>query len=183
MPRVSEKKKNKAGKPYDCGQCSDKIVAGETYYEWSFRYGGTHRQHAKHGRPKQSQLTQSKMSGVYSAVEAAEDAIQSADCVEDLRSALDECASSVGDVRDEYQEGIDGMISPDGVVGQESQEKIDALEEFISELESASGSLEDFSDEEPELDSETREEWEQAEREHLDGQRETASEALGNLSI
>jgi hypothetical protein len=90
MPRVATKKKNKAGKPYDCCKCSDKIKAGESYYEWSFRYGGTYRQHTSHGSPKASQLTQSKLSGAYAAIEAAEDAVATAETVEDLAAALEE---------------------------------------------------------------------------------------------
>lgn len=203
MPRVQTKKKNKAGKPYDCGSCSEKIKAGQEYYEWSFRYGGTHRQHVSHGRPKQSQLTQSKMSGAYAAVEAAEESIASAECVEDIRSALEECAGEIESVKDEYQDGLDGMFSQDGAVAQEVQEKIDALESFKDELDSAASDLEDFNEDEPEepqiaehtdLSEEDfnvlrtaweteHSEWEEHQADHLEKQRSAASDALGNLSI
>jgi hypothetical protein len=213
MPRVSTKKKNKSGKAesYRCDSCAEPIVAGQSYYEWSFRYGGTHRQHTEHAHPKQSQLTQSKMSGVYSAIEAAEEALGSATCTEDIREALNECATEVESVKDEYQESIDAMISPDGAVAQECQEKIDALETFKDELESASSDVEDFEEHEPEEPEEPKEvathtpeqfqreydewkeahtaweaehaEWQTRHDEHLDEQRSPAEEALGNLSI
>lgn len=109
MPKVSEKKKNKGGQPYICEGCSDKIVPGESYYQWSFRFGGTHRQHTKHGSPKQSQLTQSKMSGVYAAVESAERQIAGTDNADDIGALLEECATEVEQVKDEYQESLDNM--------------------------------------------------------------------------
>ena len=167
MPRVSTKKKNKGGKAesYRCDSCQEPIVAGQEYYEWSFRYGGTHRQHTTHGHPKQSQLTQSKMSGVYSAIESAEESLASAESIDDLKAALDDCKGSIEEVRDEYQESIDNMISPDGAVAQECQEKIDALESFMEELESTSDNLDEFDEDEPEepegeLDAEAVKKWE-----------------------
>ena len=149
MPRVNTKKKNKVGE-YRCDACSNPIIGGQTYYEWSFRYGGTHRQHESHGRPKASQLTQSKLSGVYSAVESAESAINDADNVDDIRAALEECASEVESVKDEYQESLDNMISQDGSVAQDVQEKIDALESFIDELNNVAGDMDEFDEDEPE---------------------------------
>lgn len=145
MPRVSEKKKNNAGQPYGCDRCPEKIKPGDKYFEWSFRYGGTHRQHISHGKPKQSQLTQSKMSGVYSAVETAEDAIGTADEASDIAQALEECASGVDSVKDEYQDGLDSL--PDGLrdaggPGGQTQERIDNLGSFVDALQSAASDIE-----------------------------------------
>ena len=147
MPRVNTKRKNNAGEPYSCDRCSEKIMAGQTYHEWSFRYGGTHRQHTSHGIPRASQLTQSKMSAAYAAVESAEAEIAAARKTGDARdvpSFLNTCAEEIGNVRDEYQESLDGM--PDGLqqgtAGQDIQEKIDALSEFADALESKAAEIE-----------------------------------------
>jgi hypothetical protein len=182
MARAHLKTKNKAGQPYNCCRCAGKIVAGEKYYEWKFRYGGQYRQHASHGSPKQSQLTQSKMSGVYAAVETAEDNIDQADCAADIAAALNDCASGVGDVRDEYQSGIDNM--PEGLqqgsVAQESQEKIDALQEFCDNLESVASEIE--SESEPE-ETENDETLDEVKADWLEGLRQQAHDALAELSI
>jgi hypothetical protein len=189
MPRVNSKTKNKAGQPYSCVRCSDTIKAGEKYYEWSFRYGGTRRQHQSHGMPKPSQLTQSKMSSAYAAIEAAEDAIAGAASVEDLASALNDCASEIENVSQEYQDGLDSL--PDGLrdaggPGGETQEKIDALNEFAESLQSTASDLESEEpptevEEVPEGETpltleETQDEW-------LDEKKSQASDALGELSI
>ena len=203
MPKVSTKKKNSAGLPYDCCRCSDKITAGNSYYEWSFRYGGTYRQHVSHGSPKQSQLTQSKLSGAYAAIESAEEAVGTAESVEDLISALEECASEIDGVAEEYQESFDAIPEnlQQGGPAQEMQEKIEALQSFSEELNSAAGGLEEFDEEEPEEPDFERysttpefdeahkawktkhDEWEEKQTAHLEEQRSAAEESLGNLSI
>jgi len=151
MPRVTTKTKSRSGKDYTCESCHKKIEPGTKYYKWSFRYGGTHRQCAACGMPKQSQLTQSKMSGFYAAIEAAEAAINSATSIDDLASALNDCAQAVDEVRQEYEDGLDNM--PDGLraAAEEGEvgEKMQALEEFKDNLESKATDLEgeEFEDE------------------------------------
>ena len=191
MPRVQQKKKNNAGEPYSCARCAEKIVAGQAYFEWSFRYGGTHRQHTTHGSPKPSQLTQSKMSTAYAAIESAEEAIANAESIEDLTSALEECAGEINGVADEYQDSFDNIPEnlQQGGPAQEIQEKIDALQSFASDIEGLS--FDDFEEEEPERDEfETdaeyeaaQAEWEEKRDEHLDTHRSTAEDALAELSI
>jgi hypothetical protein len=183
MARATMKKKNKAGKPYSCCRCQEKIVAGQQYYEWSFRYGGTYRQHSTHGAPKQSQLTQSKMSGVYAAVESAEESICGADNPSDIAQALNDCASEVENVRSEYEDGLQSLpqgLQDAGGPGGQTQEKIDALQEFQDSLESAASDIESEDEPtEPEKDKtleEIKEEW-------LEDLRQKANEALGELSV
>jgi hypothetical protein len=154
MPRVNTKTKNKAGKAYNCDRCGEPIRAGEQYHEWSFRYGGTHRQHASHGNPRASQLTQSKLSGAYAAIEGAEDSISGATTAEDIAQALTTAAEEVEQVRDEYQESLDSMGEnfAQGAPGEAVQEKIDALEEFASALNDAASEIEgEEPDPEPEV--------------------------------
>ena len=190
MARAKLKTKNKAGKPYRCCRCSEPIIAGQGYYVWKFRYGGKYMQHATHGAPKPSQLTQSKMSGAYSAIEAAEDAINAAATADDIASALNDCASSIEDVRSEYEEGLDNM--PDGLreaaESGETGERMQALEEFKDSLESAASDIEseEFEAEEPGEDvpldeaakalAEKKQEW-------LDDLKQRASDALGEFSL
>ena len=152
MPRVIEKKKNSAGSPYDCCQCAEKIKSGENYYEWSFRYGGTYRQHTAHGHPKASQLTQSKLSGAYAAIESAEAYLAAAESIEDMQSALEECATEIENVAEEYQDSFDSIPEnlQQGGPAQEMQEKIEALQSFSRELQDAASNLEEFDEDEPE---------------------------------
>ena len=129
MPRVHTQK---AAKDYpDQG-----ISKGETYYSWSFRYGGSYKSKTY---PRPSQLTQSKLSGAYSAQEAMEDAIGAATCISDITDAIDQCVSDINDVAQEYRDSKDNMPEglQEGPTGQECEEKADALEEYASELESA----------------------------------------------
>lgn len=150
MPRVhSMTSQGRAkGGSMKCVGCAHPIVKGETYFQWSIkaqRGGTTYRQHTSHGHPKQSQLTNSKLSGAYAAIESAEASIAAASGKDDLVEALESCASEIEQVRDEYQESLDNM--PDGLqqgtTGQEIQEKIDALESFADSLNSAAGDLDD----------------------------------------
>lgn len=181
MARAKLKKKNKAGKPYSCCRCSEKIVAGQEYYVWAFRYGGKYRQHATHGAPKPSQLTQSKMSGAYAAIETAEEAINTATTVADIASALNDCAQSIEEVHGEYQEGLDNM--PDGLrdaaENGETGERMNGLEEFKDNLESVASDIESEEYEEPgdgEAGAFTEEDW-------LEEQKQKAQDALGEFSL
>lgn len=203
MPRVKSKTKNKAGKPYPCDRCDKKIRAKEPYYEWSFRHGGTHRQHLSHGYPRQSQLTESKMSSAYAAIEAAEDAIGDAEDVDAIRTALEDCGNEIETVAQDYQDGIDNMPESlqQGGTAQESADKIESLNSFKDELESTASGLEDFDEDEPEEPKEEaantpeqfareHEEWEAEHAEwqnkfndHLEEQKTSATDALGNFEL
>lgn len=173
MPRVFSKTKSTRGKQYTCVKCAKPIVAGERYHEWSFRFGGDRRQHAACGYPKQSQLTQSKMSSVYAAIESAEESINSATTVEDVKSALDTCAEEVRQVADEYREAAEAM----GAAGEGSisEERADALNDFADELENV--------DLPEELTDEDADEHGEFNSDPVEDAREAANDALSNLSI
>lgn len=186
MPRVFEKTKNKGGKgEYRCCGCSDPIVPGEKYYEWSFRYGGTYRQHTKHGRPKNSQLTQSKLSTVYEAIETLEESLPHAETKDDITSAVEECLSQIEEVKSEYEQAYETIPNED------TQSKIDALDSFISELESEKDNLDDGEDEpeeknegESDEDFEKRhDDWEEAQGTLIETWREAITNVLGNLEV
>lgn len=168
MPRVTVKKKNRAGADRECGRCGDGIEPGQEYRSWSFRYGGTHYRCMKPGcRPRQSELTQSKMSEVYSAVEEAEETLKgdaSTITVADIRDAVSEAAEAVGAVAEEYREA-DQAFGGQGAT--ESAERADELEDFAS-------ALDNFSPEE-----ETDEDSEAEAAEKVEAAKEAAYEALG----
>lgn len=190
MPRVKSKTKSKAGKPYSCIACRKSIVAGQKYFEWAFFRQAPRRKHDECGRPKQSELDNSKMSAVYAAIEGAEESIAKADSKEDIAEALDEVVSSANEVAEEYGEAADAM----GGAGESgiSAERKDALESFASEVEDAANEIRDAEPEEVDEEVEkekdlptTTDEQQAAEKEmeFLDGLREQATDALNGLSV
>lgn len=169
-----------------CCRCPEPIVKGEEYHQWAIKSqrGGTvYRQHTSHGHVRQSQLTHSKMSGVYAAIEGAEDALSSAETCEDVAEALRSAASDVEGVRDEYQESLDNMPEQlqQGDTGQQIQEKVDGLEEFADALNSAADDCEGMHEEvdEPEDGEEAVEGSDGGLQNAID----RAEEALGELSL
>ncbi len=105
MPRVNTVQK--ARKPQRCGSCRKEIKPGEGYRHWSFRYGGKHVRCMDYAcRPRQSDLTQSKMATVYAAIEGVEDFIakgvevtEEENGIRDLATMLTELAETVDEVR------------------------------------------------------------------------------------
>lgn len=132
MARARLKTKNRGGKTgeYRCSGCSEPIVPGERYWEWSFRYGGTYRQHATHGMPRPSQLTQSNMSEVYAGIESVEDLIARDDwSTEDAVSAVEELRSTVEEVAQGYRDAAE----PFGDAGPHA-ERADELDSYADQL-------------------------------------------------
>lgn len=152
MPRVTSHKKNSGGRAgkaeYACCRCSDPIIAGDQFYAWSFRYGGTYRQHAKHGYPRQSQLTQARIGEVYAAIESVEDLIggegewdydDAAAGIEDAGSVAREIADEARSTADEYFGG-----------GGPHAERADELEGIADELDDAAQQVRDLDGEQTE---------------------------------
>lgn len=141
MPKVH--KVNRAGKDYP----AIGVKKGEPYYWWEFRYGGKRMSKTP---PRPSQLTQSKMSGVYAAQEGLKDALAAASDPDDITSAIDQAVGELEDVASEYEDSLSNM--PDSLQqsssGEAIQEKIDAIREYAGELESAKSEVEglDLSD-------------------------------------
>lgn len=150
MPRVIVQKKNRSGKERACGKCQTVIQPGEQYKKWSFRYGGTRYRCMKpECAPRPSDLTQSKMSEVYAALENAQDALP-ATAYEDLEELLREAGETASEIAEEYREAAE----PFGGEG-ENAERADELEGYADELQS-------FQPDEPEGDEPTAEETEEA---------------------
>lgn len=180
MPKISTKKKSTRGESYSCAKCINKIVAGEEYHEWSFRYGGTYRQHAEHGFPRASQLTQSKMSQAHAACEELEDALGNLDTISDIEEAAQSCMDSLQEVIDEYEEAIESMPASE----EQNRERIDQIQETIDALDSAKDYADDDLEEEDGEDDE-----EEAQRKvddnegKLAGFRDQIIDAIGNRSF
>ncbi len=156
--RVHLRTKRIKATTFACNRCSEPIKVGEKYYEWKHNHAPVSRRHVQHGAPKQSELCTGKMSGVYAATEALEEAITSARNSNDasgLEDALNECASSVREVGDEYSSNIDNMPESlqNGSTAEDMREKAEALEAFAEALENAAQEidLEGCDEEEPEV--------------------------------
>lgn len=136
MPRVHTQK---AAKDYP----EHGIKKGDTYYKWSFRYGGTY---MSKEYPKPSQLTQSKLSGAYAASEALDAGLSEASCPEDIVSLIEDAISDIQSVADEYREAKENMPEnlQDSPTAQDCEEKADNLEAWIEDLESVKSEIEDF---------------------------------------
>jgi chromosome segregation ATPase len=185
MPRVLSKTKNNAGKEIKCGRCGTVITPKSKYFTWSFRYGGTHVRCDKH-YPRDSELTQSKMSQAYAAREELEDAQVQAGNDYDISAlieALDSARGTVEEVKDEYQASYDGMEQafPNGSSKMEEiQEKIDALEEY----ETAIGDLKDELDSEwPDLEERKPEEEEGDDWDNWVAEAQELIDRVGNLEL
>lgn len=130
--------KTKSGKRKDRSKPADEndyiiVKKGQTYYSWTFRYGGTRRSTT---RPRPSQLTQSDfLSQAYGLQERIEDfEANSASEIEDfIQEVIDEAQS----LSDETQDKRDNM--PESLqyapTGELLGERVEAMENFVSELE------------------------------------------------
>ncbi len=117
---------------YRCGKCGKDILPGEKRYEWSFRYGGTYRQHVTCGYPTRGQLTQSKMGQVYDVLDAPW-----GDTQEEIAANLHEAAEIVTQVAEEYSEAAQAFRGAG-----ENADRAYELEAFSSSLEQAGGEVE-----------------------------------------
>jgi hypothetical protein len=121
------------------------VEKGQTYYTWSFRFGGTH---ISLTPPKASQLTQSAFKSTLCDIEERIGAIDGDDPGA-LQSERDEIVSDLESLRDETQGSLDNM--PEGLQQGDTgqlQERIDALEGAISEFEGVDLDYEEPDDEE-----------------------------------
>lgn len=137
---VSEKGKRKGQTLYKIDRTiprddNDKVFIekGQSYWWWAFKNGGKHLSKTK---PKASQLTQSNYLSQLYDLQDRIGAI-SADSPEELESVIDELKSDIESLKDETESSLDNMpeslkYSPTGEL---LQERIDALDNAISELE------------------------------------------------
>lgn len=125
---------------------SDEILIhkGESYYWWAFMNGPVNYSKTQ---PRQSQLTNSSfLSSLYALQERIGD--ESAVTKEDFDSLKEEIISEAEDLKSQCEDSLSNM--PDSLqyspTGELLQERIDALENWISELEGVE--CEDYDEEE-----------------------------------
>jgi hypothetical protein len=136
MPRVHKlkTKARRGDKPnHRCQKCREDILPGQERFEWEFRYGGPLRQHVTCGYPSRSALTQSKMGGIYDAIDSMQWGDTDGSIAEDLRSI----AETVRDVANEYEEAASNFGN-----GGENQERYEQLESFADDLDSVASEIE-----------------------------------------
>lgn len=108
------------------------VKAGESYYWWQ-----NYKRPKKYSKtpPKRSQTAGSSF---YQELYSIDESIEEADIVDRdaLKAILEESISSLEELRDQTQESLDNM--PEGLqqgdTGQLMQERIDALDTYIDEL-------------------------------------------------
>lgn len=132
MPRVRRQKASGRAQRV-CGAlgCGKEIPKGEEYYTWSFRYGGRQVRCLDHP-PRPSDLTQSRMGEVYTAIEEAEKRLvdETFDSVEDVKGVIEEVATVAREVADAYREAAENFGG-----GGPNAERADELEVWVDELE------------------------------------------------
>lgn len=127
-------KSRKAGK---CSACGDPLPIGSAYryFKPGFRTRlKVIRCMKPECTPKASELTTSRMSEAYAAQEDAHAAIESAETVDDLTSALEDAAGRASDLKDEYDQAIEAAP----MLEEQVQPQVDALEAWAETLEGVS---------------------------------------------
>lgn len=175
---------------------NDKVLVakGETYYWWKFRYSG---KYISKTYPTPSQLTQNAYK--LFAIDINERITNSRGNVsspDEFESYVDDIKSEIESQRDELQEKLDNM--PEGLresssSGEILQERIDNLENAISEIEGIDLSYDDPDEEE--INQEYKEENEFADEsdieqnledkrnEHMNEWLDEKCEELNNISV
>lgn len=175
MPRVHFVQKARKDNPA--------VKKGESYYWWKFRYGG---KRYSATRPRGSQLTQSAYFGtIRSLGEQVEDF--STTSYEDIQGLKEDMVSELENLRDETQEKLDNMAEYNleySPTGEMLQERVDALESAIDEIDMIDEDWE-FDEDEPERDEfeeddDGEEEFRDAKMEWLSNREDAEQEAISD---
>lgn len=125
MARVRTQKKSARGERA-CGRCGRAIEVGETYFVWSFRYGGKHVRCSEHP-PTAGELTQSKMGPVYDAIAEAHNNLGE---IEETKETIANVAEVAREVVEEYRAAAEAFNDSGP-----NAERADELEGWVDELE------------------------------------------------
>lgn len=194
MARVFTSKKSKAGKKIACKKCGRKIKAGEKYFYYtrklsrSKKVRGVRFTHCADHRPRHTDLSGSPMAEIYDAQEDASGSLDSCLSGSDMMQVIEDLKAVVEEVKERAEESLENM--PEGLrensdSGQTLQERIDALEEYISELEQVEvGDAEEIEEEEPEEGEEPKGEAKELDKEDpVEEAREECRQAIDSLSL
>jgi hypothetical protein len=160
MPRAFLKTKNRGGhKTYRCsfpGCKSTEIRPGDQYYTWKFNHGARFFQHAEHGPPRRSQLTQSKMGPVWDAVDSFD--VSGAESIDDIKSELESVAAAAREVASEYEDAannIEGSWPAGNPTSEACRSTSEALDGWADDLEGWTPDYDEFDKEA----FDTKEDW------------------------
>lgn len=116
-----------------CGHCGVPLPPGSAYRYWKPGFHGR----TKYRRcmkpecaPKRSELESSKLVDAYQAIEAAEEEIEKATTVEDVKDGISDCAGAIETLIGEYEDSI----QENPMLEDQLREKIDQLQTFVDEL-------------------------------------------------
>jgi len=145
MPRVYHVKSARKDNPV--------AKIGEDYYWWQFAFGS--KQFSK-TPPKRSQLTQSGfLSNLYDLQDGLQNRFTDIDSIED---DLQDFISELESMRDECQDSLDNMpehLQEASTSGELLTERIDLLEQWISDLEAIDADIDaDLSEDKKQIDFE-----------------------------
>jgi hypothetical protein len=121
------------------------IAKGESYYWWQFKNGG---KHFSKTAPKPSQLTQSNyLSQLYSIQESMDD--PKAETADDLQAFVEDIKEQLESLKEETEGSLENMPESlqQGPTGELLQERIDALDNAINELDGIDLEFDSESDE------------------------------------
>lgn len=182
--RIFSAKKNRAGNSIHCKNCGVKINTGEKYYFYFKRYSkrsrGAKVVHCASHYPRPSDLTSSKMGEVYDAQQDASRALSGCEDAESMSAILADIISVAESVKEQYEESLENMpeqLRESSDSGQQIQEKIDALDNYIQELEDKQSECDSWQADDP-LDGETEEESHERQIEEFRGEVEDSVSSL-----
>jgi hypothetical protein len=141
MARVNYVKKARKAQGR-CNKCGTEIKKGDAYKFIKPRYGAKKKACDKCRFRQSDTVSSDKLSRVYAAQENAEDAIGEWDgsegSADDVKGALEEAASEIREVSEEYQASADSIRDTftESETADECEEKANNLESWADEMES-----------------------------------------------
>jgi DNA-directed RNA polymerase subunit M/transcription elongation factor TFIIS len=186
---VDDKTKPKPNRT--CGKCGKEIEPGMPY-RWvqpkSGPYGGTKRYRCMECPTwRESELTTSKMAGVYAAQEQVDDELYTCEEMGDLESLRDDVADQVEAVADEYEESAQNIVDGFGhetSMSEELADKASMLRDWAEDIRNVAFDDFDEPDEMPDDDEDDREATvEEAKEDWINEQRERLSDEMGNCPV
>ncbi|HEV2174233.1 MAG TPA: hypothetical protein VGR71_11735 [Nitrospira sp.] len=132
----------------ECAKCKTKLPAGSPYryYRPGFRSRSKVRLCLSATcTPRRSELETSKLADAYAAIEDTETVIAEATDIDSVTDAVNECASRIRDLSEEYEQSIENAPMLEDTV----REKIELLDSFADDLESFEPDEETEQPEEP----------------------------------
>jgi hypothetical protein len=146
MPRVNSVKR--ARKEFTTTEDRVLIKKGDPYYYWKFRHGGYRTSSVF---PKPQQLTQS---GYKIAIYDLSDRISTMSADENIANDIQELIDEIQNLKDEQEESLSNMpehLQDSSSSGQMLTERIDALDNAISELEGIDTDVEEYDENSPDI--------------------------------